>query len=349
MGRLQGIVRFSGATQFASGEWVGIELFEPWGKNDGSVQDVRYFTCKPKHGLFVRPNACELVKTDDEKAFVKVPSERSARSFLAPAAAPVTDAAQPSGRMSGLVNALSPAAAASPYPAAANETDAAAPAVPKIIVTPPAQAEAEAAPAVAVPRIVVTPPAQAALAVPASDVTPGAQTAAEPGTLWKRKRRQTMGHMEMPICISNSSVLSEATKVCAVEVERLAAVVTRFSAVVEDVSLRQAACAAHEAPEEIEEEEPSPYDDSVMQALKKEPHDDSVMEDDFAMSIDFEEELLDMLSRKLESTFVNHLQSTLKTRIEDSFSVPAARLREVSSELRRQSALAADLQLKPAS
>ena len=45
-----GVLKFCGSTDFASGQWAGIELNDPIGKNDGSVAGVRYFTCKPKYG-----------------------------------------------------------------------------------------------------------------------------------------------------------------------------------------------------------------------------------------------------------------------------------------------------------
>lgn len=48
------MVRFSGSTAFSTGKWVGIELYEPNGKNDGTVNGVPYFNCKPGHGVFVR-------------------------------------------------------------------------------------------------------------------------------------------------------------------------------------------------------------------------------------------------------------------------------------------------------
>ncbi|RWS28868.1 CAP-Gly domain-containing linker protein 1-like isoform X5 [Leptotrombidium deliense] len=50
-----GVIRFLGETSFATGKWAGIELDEENGKNDGSVNGVRYFECKPKYGLFIRP------------------------------------------------------------------------------------------------------------------------------------------------------------------------------------------------------------------------------------------------------------------------------------------------------
>ncbi|XP_062065174.1 CAP-Gly domain-containing linker protein 4 isoform X1 [Lepus europaeus] len=49
-------VRYVGPTDFASGMWLGLELRSARGKNDGAVGDRRYFTCKPNHGVLVRPS-----------------------------------------------------------------------------------------------------------------------------------------------------------------------------------------------------------------------------------------------------------------------------------------------------
>ena len=38
------------------GVWFGIELDKPVGKNDGSVNGHRYFTCKPNFGVFAPPS-----------------------------------------------------------------------------------------------------------------------------------------------------------------------------------------------------------------------------------------------------------------------------------------------------
>jgi len=49
-----GRIQFIGETKFGPGEWAGIFLDEPIGKNDGSVMNTRYFTCEPRHGVFSR-------------------------------------------------------------------------------------------------------------------------------------------------------------------------------------------------------------------------------------------------------------------------------------------------------
>ncbi|KAK9536968.1 hypothetical protein VZT92_006708 [Zoarces viviparus] len=47
-----GVIRYMGETDFAKGEWCGVELDEPLGKNDGAVAGTRYFQCLHKFGLF---------------------------------------------------------------------------------------------------------------------------------------------------------------------------------------------------------------------------------------------------------------------------------------------------------
>ncbi|KAF8763628.1 Kinesin-like protein KIF13A like protein [Argiope bruennichi] len=51
-----GVVAYLGPTHFAPGPWAGVELDTPTGKNDGTVNGTRYFDCKPRFGIFVRPD-----------------------------------------------------------------------------------------------------------------------------------------------------------------------------------------------------------------------------------------------------------------------------------------------------
>ncbi|KAF9353188.1 hypothetical protein BGX26_009024 [Mortierella sp. AD094] len=56
-----GYVRYAGQTSFATGRWVGVELDLPKGKNAGVVEGKRYFECREKHGVFVRPSQAHIV------------------------------------------------------------------------------------------------------------------------------------------------------------------------------------------------------------------------------------------------------------------------------------------------
>ncbi|KAG1758451.1 dynein associated protein-domain-containing protein [Suillus occidentalis] len=75
----RGIVRFAGATSFSSGKWIGIELHEPKGKNDGSLQGLTYFSCKPNHGVFVRPSQVKVINAEPE---LQPPKTQVARTVM---------------------------------------------------------------------------------------------------------------------------------------------------------------------------------------------------------------------------------------------------------------------------
>ncbi len=57
---LDGTVRFVGGTLFAPGKWVGVDLDEPKGKNNGTVMGKEYFQCENNHGLMVRQNQLQV-------------------------------------------------------------------------------------------------------------------------------------------------------------------------------------------------------------------------------------------------------------------------------------------------
>ena len=65
------IVRFIGSAHFAAGDWVGVELDDASGKNDGAVQGERYFDCESGHGMFVRPGATRIIDQPTPKPSVR--------------------------------------------------------------------------------------------------------------------------------------------------------------------------------------------------------------------------------------------------------------------------------------
>ncbi|KAK5584007.1 hypothetical protein RB653_005614 [Dictyostelium firmibasis] len=91
-----GTVKYCGMTKFSPGRWVGVELDNAVGKNDGIVQGEKYFDCKPAHGLFVKPNMAVIVEeqqtniddgVDDSKlmpAPITTPSKLAAPSGIRP-------------------------------------------------------------------------------------------------------------------------------------------------------------------------------------------------------------------------------------------------------------------------
>lgn len=101
-GTKPGVVAFLGPTQFAKGEWAGVVMEKPEGKNDGSVQGVVYFQCPPQHGLFARLHNLTLIQPAASTAVVP-PSPATMNTPSQPSAPPVNNAAPPTSNESNVV------------------------------------------------------------------------------------------------------------------------------------------------------------------------------------------------------------------------------------------------------
>lgn len=55
-----GHIRYVGPTKFAHGVWIGVELDDSVGKNDGSYNGVSYFSCPKNKGVFVKKEKITL-------------------------------------------------------------------------------------------------------------------------------------------------------------------------------------------------------------------------------------------------------------------------------------------------
>ncbi|XP_077157500.1 dynactin subunit 1 isoform X5 [Paroedura picta] len=75
----RGTVAYVGATLFATGKWVGVILDEAKGKNDGTVQGRKYFTCEENHGIFVRQSQIQVFDDGADTTSPETPESSSAK------------------------------------------------------------------------------------------------------------------------------------------------------------------------------------------------------------------------------------------------------------------------------
>ncbi|KAL3461603.1 dynein associated protein-domain-containing protein [Aspergillus heterothallicus] len=102
----QATVRFVGSTRFATGDWVGVELEDGDGKNDGSVQGERYFECEPGYGMFVRPSIITAIVERPVRT-VK-PAAKPTTTTQGRSRAPSGLSAGPGLRRPGSISSLNP-------------------------------------------------------------------------------------------------------------------------------------------------------------------------------------------------------------------------------------------------
>ena len=69
----QGHIKYIGEIEGkAQGNWVGIELDEPNGENNGDFNDQKIFDCKEGHGIFLRPTQVKNLEQSSEAAVSKL-------------------------------------------------------------------------------------------------------------------------------------------------------------------------------------------------------------------------------------------------------------------------------------
>ena len=62
----KGFVFYFGRLHVSDGLWCGIELDDPEGLNDGQIEGIRYFSCRPSHGIFAPIEKVERVSVTEK-------------------------------------------------------------------------------------------------------------------------------------------------------------------------------------------------------------------------------------------------------------------------------------------
>lgn len=114
-GMKPGIIVFIGEVHFSPGDWAGVVLDTPTGKNDGKVGGHRYFMCEPMRGVFCRLN--KLTKLPGGAASTVAPTDPGSTTLLEKSNSPPNSYTN-SGSKSVTVESPLPKAASFSKPAA---------------------------------------------------------------------------------------------------------------------------------------------------------------------------------------------------------------------------------------
>jgi len=90
-GTKPGVIVFIGETHFSTGEWAGVILDGPVGKNDGSVAGRRYFSCEMNRGIFARQSKLSRITAEETAAGAEKSEESVATSSTANARTDLTN------------------------------------------------------------------------------------------------------------------------------------------------------------------------------------------------------------------------------------------------------------------